>query len=191
MNHAELLRALLPEPYGAGLQATGAPRLAAELAVEGAALDNILARGDALLAELDPRTTSELLADWERMAGLPDPCVVGAGVTQTVPQRQAALVARLSMVAGQSRAFFIALAASLGYSITISEWWDYPGGTGDPAGGITGVHVWRVNAAATNVREFTAGSMAGEPLRTWGNELLECVLSRFAPAHTTLLFGYV
>ena len=34
-------------------------------------------------------------------------------------------------------------------------------------------------------------SVAGEPLRSWGNNLLECTMERIKPAHTVLIFAYV
>jgi uncharacterized protein YmfQ (DUF2313 family) len=39
--------------------------------------------------------------------------------------------------------------------------------------------------------EFRAGlSAAGERLRTWGNDTLECKLNQLKPAHTIALFAY-
>jgi uncharacterized protein YmfQ (DUF2313 family) len=75
--------------------------------------------GDLLERESDPRQTVELLPDWERNWGLPDPCYAEP---QTVGQRQLALVMRMTLEGGQSRAFFIDIAAQIGYSITITEY---------------------------------------------------------------------
>ncbi|MEH2565342.1 YmfQ family protein [Bradyrhizobium sp. AZCC 2289] len=74
---------------------------------------------DLLETESDPRTTVELLHDWERNWGLPDPCYTAQ---QTIGQRQLALVMRMTMRGAQSREFFIEVAAMLGYSITITEY---------------------------------------------------------------------
>jgi uncharacterized protein YmfQ (DUF2313 family) len=74
---------------------------------------------DLLETESDPRQTVELLPDWERNWGLPDPCYTSP---QTIDARQTALVARMTMLGGQSRQWFIEFAAKLGYSITISEY---------------------------------------------------------------------
>lgn len=51
-------------------------------------------------------------------------------------------------------------------------------------------HRWRINAPTTTVTEFTVNSPCTDPLRTWGNALLECVMNRYKPAHGELLFGY-
>ncbi|MCW5666465.1 MAG: DUF2313 domain-containing protein [Piscinibacter sp.] len=143
-----------------------------------------------LVGESDPRLTVELLPDWERVAGLPDPCV-GAG--QTLELRRAALTAKLTNVGGQSRAFYLEVAARLGYSITIDEFFTEAEAiaAGIPYTGTSWAHTWRINAAEETVREFrVGGSVAGERLRSWGNEMLECVMNRLKPAHTILLFAY-
>jgi uncharacterized protein YmfQ (DUF2313 family) len=69
--------------------------------------------------ESDPRFTVELLPDWERAWGLPDPCYEAP---QTIAERQLALIMRMTVLGSQSRAFFIGIAAQLGYTITISEY---------------------------------------------------------------------
>lgn len=165
-------------------------RTLAALAAEAARVDN---RVRQLVDEADPRQTAELLLDWERVAGLPDTCVVLAGQTQSAAQRRAALVARLTMLGGQSKAYFIALAASLGYTVTITEFRPFRAGqsyAGDPIA-TNWQFAWRVNAPLNTVTPFRAGgAVAGDPLNAWGNKLLECVLNRFKPAHTTAVFAY-
>jgi len=74
---------------------------------------------DLLEQESDPRHTVELLPDWERNWGLPEECIVAP---QSIGERQNALVHKMTMIGGQSRQFFIDLAASIGYTITISEY---------------------------------------------------------------------
>ena len=63
---------------------------------------------DLLERESDPRQTVELLPDWERNWGLPDPCYEAP---QTIGERQLALVMRMTMQGAQSREFFIDVAA--------------------------------------------------------------------------------
>lgn len=144
-----------------------------------------------LLNEVQPGTTIEMLSDWERVAGLPDPCVTTG---QTIQERRNALLSRLSSAGGQSREFFMLLAAYLGFSITITEYRQFRAGisrVGDAVCGEDWLYTWRINAPETTIIEFRAGlSVVGEPLRSWGNELLECVFNRLKPAHTVLLFGY-
>lgn len=189
------------DEYGdalAGLLPTGAAwprdpqsallRLVRSLAVE---LERMDQRAAQLLAETDPASTSELLPDWERVVGLPDPCVTTG---QTVAERRQALEGRLTSVGGQSRRFFIELAARLGYSITIDEFASAAAATaaGIPYAGDGWAHTWRVNVPTTvAVTPFRVGAgSVGEPLRVWSNEVLECQFNRYKPAHTRVLFAY-
>lgn len=189
-GYIELLAALLP-PGVAWRSEDGSTMddLLGAMAEEFARVDG---RADDLHDEADPRTTVELLADWERIAGLPDTCLAGA--TQTMQERRAALVGRLTARGGQSRQFFIDLAASLGYTVTITEFRPFRAGISTAGDALTNgdwIFAWRVNAPETTIVSFRAGlSAAGEPLRTWGNTRLECAIERLAPAHTIVLFGY-
>src|SRR5262245_35338319 len=83
----------------------------------------IQARDCDLLAEAYPCGAAELLADWERVLGLPDECTLGGDWTLT--QRRTFVCAKLAAPGGQSRAFYVALAASYGYTITIVEHWPW------------------------------------------------------------------
>src|SRR5580765_5229071 len=67
---------------------------------------------DLLEQESDPRLTLELLPDWERNWGLPDPCYTAP---QTIGERHAELLRRMTMIGSQSREFFIGVAEKLGY----------------------------------------------------------------------------
>jgi uncharacterized protein YmfQ (DUF2313 family) len=148
-------------------------------------------RAENLLDEVDPRTTSEMLLDWERIAGLPD---LFSGDLDTVQERREALVTKLTNVGGQSRAFFIALAARLGYTITITEFRPFRVGVnaaGDALNGGPWNYTWQVNAPETTIKEFRCGQSAvGEALRSWGNDLLESAISTYKPAHTHVIFAY-
>lgn len=74
-------------------------------------------RADELIAELDPRTTTELLEDWERAFGLPAPCMPAS---QTLADRRAALWAKMTAIGGQSRAYYFEQMRKLGF---VSERW--------------------------------------------------------------------
>jgi uncharacterized protein YmfQ (DUF2313 family) len=169
------------------LQGTVLGRLLEGLGVE---LWRVEQRALDLLREADPRTTSELLADWERVAGLPDPCT---GTLESAAARRAALASRLGSLGGQSRAYFIGLAASLGYEVSITEFDAFHAGmtVGQPLYGTDWQFAWQVNAPEVSVRTFVAGAgVAGDPLRDWGNELLECTFARVKPAHSVVIFAY-
>ena len=75
--------------------------------------------GDLLETESDPRTTIEMLSDWERNWGLPDYCFVGVG--QNLAQRRYFLILKMTLEGGQSREWFIWVCNQLGYDVGITE----------------------------------------------------------------------
>lgn len=189
-EYVESLRQLLPS--GSVWRTEPGTRLRQLLEALAGRLVAFHARAVGLLDEADPRTTTELIADWERVAGLPGPC---GDLGETLQQRRAALVQALTATGGASAAYFEALAVSLGYpGVTITEF--DPFRAGDPVGGaVTGdtvAFVWQVNVpVSVAISSFRVGqSVAGEPLRAWGNEQIECVFNHLKPAHTTILFAY-
>lgn len=149
----------------------------------------ICARDSHLLEDAFPVAPVELLPEWELTLGLPDPC---AGPAPTLELRQQQVAARFIASGGQSRPYMIAVAAALGYSITITEYSPSRFGRafGLPFGGAPWAFAWRVNAAAVTVRPFRFGDSFGEPFSSWGNAVLECEIIRLAPAHTVVLFSY-
>lgn len=163
-------------------------KLTGALAGELARVDG---RAGALRDEADPFFTLELLPDWERVLGLPDPCVTEP---QSTEQRRAAVVARLAARGGQSRAFYLALAAALGYQIEVREF--RPATCVSPCtaaltqSGAGWTYAWAVVAPLDTITVATCRSTCVDRLRTWGNERLECALRRVKPAHTVLLFIY-
>ncbi|MDO9235956.1 MAG: DUF2313 domain-containing protein [Aquabacterium sp.] len=189
-DYLRQLQALLPPgPAWPKDDAASLTRLLTSLAQELARVDG---RALQLVEEADPRATAELFADWERVAGLPDACAVAFGGDQTVAQRRAALVGRLTTLGGQSAAYFIGLAAALGYAITISEFAEHS--VNDDVEHLLYDNAWnfawQVNAALNTVIELTVEGTVDDPLGAWGNALLECVIKRLAPAHTAVLFSY-
>jgi uncharacterized protein YmfQ (DUF2313 family) len=187
-DYASLLKALLPQ--GVAWAKDNASRLndlVFGLAEEFARLDS---RANTLLTELDPRETTELLYDWERVLGLPDNC--SGIVPDTLTERRNAIVTKLNAIGGQSSQYFIDLAAAAGFQITVTEFRPFVTGSdaGTPLYGEAWAYAWQVNSALNTITEFVAGSGAGEPLRDWGNALLECLINRYKPAHTTVLFAY-
>ena len=139
--------------------------------------------------EADPAQTVELLADWEAEFGLPDDCCPQGA---TLAQRRTALLARIADPGGQSRARMIAVAKSLGYDITITEFEPLCAGfsAGALAYGDDWCFAWQVNAPSHSVRYWSAGDGAGELLTIWDSTTLECVLNRIKPSHSVLIFSY-
>lgn len=149
-------------------------------------------RIDDLLNEADPRTTIELLADWERQAGLPDECVT---IEQSYPQRIAALVSKVTMKGGQSRQYFIEMANSLGYdNVTIDEFepMSCNDTCNDELNSEDDRFVWRINLPSDgSVYVMSCNDTCNDALQSWGDEIIECRINKYKPAHTTALFAYI
>jgi uncharacterized protein YmfQ (DUF2313 family) len=120
-----------------------------------------------LIADAFPATTNELLPEWEKSLGLPDPYL---GPDLSIDQRRAHVAAKFTLRGGQTPAYFISVAAALGYTITIKQFAPFRAGrshAGVPAGGAAWAFAWQVNAPLTTIQYFRAGkSAAGDPLRT-------------------------
>lgn len=187
------MQALLPQ----GAAWSRAPdaqltKLLRALAQEFARID---ARSYAMLDEADPRTTLELLPDWERLVGLPDACVP---VTGSVRERQMAVATKIAGLGGQSAAYYIDLAGSLGFAIEIEEFAPFTTDSRVDADVMDDnwAFVWRVSL--TNDDDvsdyssawFTTDSGVDERIRNFGSGQLECLIRRAAPAHTIVQFAY-
>ena len=144
-----------------------------------------------MLVDAFPPTTYELLPEWESTLGLPDPC---AGAAPTIPARRAQVVARLTAVGGASIPQLVAFAASLGYTVSITQYSQARAGmlkAGQPCCGYDWNFAWKITAPLNTVVRAVAGSMAaGDPLASWGNAVLECEFRAVMPAHTIPIFAY-
>jgi uncharacterized protein YmfQ (DUF2313 family) len=158
-------------------------------------LNEVDQRASDLIDELDPRTTTEMLLDWERLLGLPDECL---GTPDSLKGRRDAIVAKLVGIPSPTPAALVALAADIGYTVSIEEhsFQESRCGyavCGDTIGGAQWGHTFTVHApAAASVTSRAACGTArcGDPIRSWGNELLECIIAAAKPAHTTVIFLY-
>jgi len=186
-DYRQQMMALLPPSDVLDLSADSTLyKLLDAMAAEMARID---ARADDLVRELDPRTATELLYDWEAELGLPSAC---APLATTLAERRDAAHAKLTERGGQSRQYFIELAAKLGFTITITEFTEHTVGStvNQPLYGQPWPFWFQVNAPADTVRAGTVQSAVNEPLRTWGNALLECAINEDKPAHTQVLYAY-
>lgn len=150
------------------------------------------ARFRTLIDEADPRTTSALLADWERVAGLPDLCAVAFGGEQSEAQRRIALLTRLISKGGMSRAYYLSVIQALGYTATITEFHEMTVGddVDAPIVGEAWEAAWQINAPLNSLAELTVSDDVETAIATWGDALLECVLNRINRAGAVLVFNY-
>lgn len=141
--------------------------------------------------EADPNTSVQVLSEWERVVGLPDPC---SAIRSTLAERRDEVVTRLSTRGGQSRKFFIDLAESLGYTITIQEFDRFVAGSdaGDRLYNKDWIFAWKIIAPSNQGNVFRAGSgLAGDRLSFTTDNSFECLITRHQPAHTILMFEYI
>jgi uncharacterized protein YmfQ (DUF2313 family) len=144
------------------------------------ALAQELSRVDGRVGDLVDEITvaddaNEMLPDWERVLGLPDPC---APAPTDPAIRRARIRAKLSSVGGQSRAYFLSVLAQLGVTVTIDELHGFRmglNGMGDGVGGGEWANTWQINVPGT----LDADTQA----------LLKCVINQLKPAHTAVLWS--
>jgi len=163
-------------------------RLLSGLSSGYSAIDRCLIR---LTRELDPRSTSILLDDWERFAGLPDACSLD-GATES--ERRAAVVAKIAATGGASADYFIAIAAALGYrgaTVTESQVARYGRARfGERYQGIAWRHVWHMNIPVQGSTPARFTDRYGIRYRQSSNTVLECRIVKLKPSHTKVIFHY-
>ena len=188
---ADVMR-LLPSGW-AFPDSTDADSITAQFFTPLAAMMSIFEGGaEALLDEVDPRDAEHLLADYERVLG-PDP---DGRDTSTLGQRRLVAWQRWTQPGGQSIAFFQALAAVFGQTITITE-----RRTSRCGGAQCGAErsaptpaqfVWLVGLPAATVLRSRSGAA------TCGAASVGVIvpspligpITRAAPAHTKPIFSY-
>ncbi|HCP8498029.1 TPA: DUF2313 domain-containing protein [Escherichia coli] len=186
MNMVDLFRAMLPpvsyDPNG--------KYISAELVAEANVMEAVKASAARVLAQITPLQSSMTLSDWERVYDV----APREGATQQ--ERRQNILVKMAATGGLSIPYFKNLAASLGYTITITE----------PRAFRTGVNrcgdrlfipemrwVWQVNVigAKTPVYRFRTGASAtGEPLTAFGESILENTFKDLKPAFTDCYFTY-
>nr|WP_277402176.1 putative phage tail protein [Achromobacter insuavis] len=145
-----------------------------------------------LVAQFDPLLADELLEDWERLYDLPDECL-DAPVGKE--QRRQRVNMRRLMLGGARPEYFRQMVIGLGYpDARIDEFRPFRATSKCTAAINQGGwrFAFRVNVVASaNIVQATAISKCTAPLRAWGDPGLLCLLSRYKPAHTVVLVGYV
>lgn len=165
---------------------------------------------DLLEQESDARRTIELLVDWERNWGLPDPCY---GDALTIGERQALLVFKMTLLGGQSRAWFQYVSTWNGQpEVTIGEFAPFMAGVSqagetrelDSDGELVGNYRWYIGppemrfywTAHLGQLSYTwfrasSGQAGVDPHLRIGTPLdTDCLLRRWKPAHTELVFDF-
>lgn len=149
-------------------------------------------QAESMLLEADPRVAPFLLDGYERVLG-DDPCL-GPSSALPLAIRYQLAHQRWTNRGGASIAYFVALAAAIGVTITIEESEPFVAGVGEAGAELileTGRFEWIVHLPPTVLVEFEAGgSEAGSPLGDFVASPVECLIRSRAPAHTTVYFTY-
>jgi len=161
-----------------------------------------------MLIEVEPSTADEALDTWEGVLGLPDECTPD-GLLKS--ERQNQLVQKLTNIGGLSKTFFEFGGAQLGFVITADNHLNFVAGrarAGDKltnyfnrhfvAGSVAGTSLtevgWRfvfgVEMPITAAEHFVAGSFAGDPVRSFSNELIECTIKKLKSARSQVFFTF-
>ena len=147
-----------------------------------------------LLDERDTRKTSELLIDHEIDFGLPDEC---SPDEQTIQERRLEAHGRLIALGQQNPAYYIELAAALGWTIAITEYSAFicgVHGMGDPCGDSDNFFYWKITVTIGGgdiVYFICGGSECGDSLAFLGDiGAVTCAFERYKPAHTQLLWEF-
>lgn len=158
-------------------------------------------RAGELLIEADPRKASETFEEWEDSYGLPSLC---APSDQSMADRRAALIGRIIGRGGMTIQDYLDLAEGLGYegaqvlefreaTVEVEAATGHRGAAiGDDMNSADWDLTWRVLLPAGVVRESVINeAVAEDPLRSWGDELIECSLRHAAPSWLILQIGYL
>lgn len=193
-EYVGMLKELLP-PGPAWPRGDSASLYALMFEVWGAELARADSRACALITENDPRTAIETFDDWLTEWGLPDDCIRAWSEVNDSTLRRL-LIWKIQTIGSQNWKYFVDLAGMFGYIITVDEFNKHTvrSRVTDVLASEMWPHTWRVNVLSARGSSMTFHEVTGEakePLAWWGDSLIECLIKRYAPAHTTLYFGYI
>jgi len=175
-SYFQQLQQLLPPGPAFDLELQ--PDLAQMLAALSPELARIDQNNEALLLELNPATATVLLPVWEGYLGLPDVCVVPG--SQTLEERRAAVIAKLTATGAPQLSFYQRLGVQSGVPIQIEEF-----------------RPCRVGPASAG--DFLYGDgwpwswIASAPVEAFGTDAaatLDCRLQQEAPEYTDVVLSF-
>ena len=175
-SYFQQLQQLLPPGPAFDLELQ--PDLAQLLASLAPELARVDVNSEALLLELNPATASVLLPVWEGYLGLPDLCVVPG--SQTLEERRAAVIAKLTATGAPQLSFYQRLGVQSGVPIQIEEF-----------------RPCRVGPASAG--DFLYGDgwpwswIASAPVEAFGTDAaatLDCRLQQEAPEYTDVVLSF-
>lgn len=180
-GNADALKLLFPIPLG--------PTFETALTCDALNLDRTQASADQLLAEIFPDGAYNLLPDWERVCG------ITPAIGDVVQLRCDRVISKLRELGDIKAPWFIKLAATMGFTITITHLTPFMSGwntAGDPLYVEDVWWVWQIHVTGTPVYNFRSGqALASERLSWWpAATALEDLFNDLKPADVYLQFVY-
>lgn len=192
-GYRRILQSLLPR--GAAWPTEPAAHMTRLLDAVAASLARLDGSALGLLTDALPADALRMLADWERIAALPDECATD--ISRDIEVRRGILVARMLLHRHQTPATYIAIARAMGYTATIIEH-DEIRARGisdlDTSGGRWR-YVWWIQVSTGGLyRYWDTLSTCETPLCRYDGPAdaeLACRLQTATPAHTYLVVQWV
>lgn len=190
MDYITLLAQLLPPGLALSLEQNDTADLLGKTAAE---LQAVVRLDEILLREVDPRNSILLLDEIENSLGLPDRCSVGG---QSQAERQVTAYNKLTDRSGVRRTRYIDIIQQLGIAQPqIDRFYLHTcNNTCEDAvfDHTDWLFTWSITLDdSAKSTPATCQSDCEEPLESWGNTQIECVLHKEAPAYSNLLIKYV
>lgn len=178
MLHRDALQLLMPIDLGGE-----APR---DLETEGRHLDVAQASAEQLIREMFADSAADIVA-WERVLAI----APASDATRT--ERVNEILYRLRTLGRLDRQYFIGIAATVGYEITITELHPLMAGWGEAGHEVMSQEVWwiwQVTIADGFTQYARAGrAAAGDPLEWYRDDRhLKEIFEDLKPAHTMVIF---
>jgi len=165
-----------------------------------------------LLKEIDPSQTDELFDDWEAMVGIPDECTPEF---RTQQERRDQIIQKLAVQSNLSASFYEEIGAFYGFDVTVTNHLSFQVGRSTVRDDLTNydnprdvfeagqdqvgqrlqspgwLFYFNVDLPASAVESFMVGqNTVGQPLVSFGNDLLQCTYYRLKPAHSGITFTF-
>lgn len=191
LNYRQMLATLLPP--GPAWDIESAPQTHKTLDALAIEFERVQSRINDLIDEMDPASVRELIPDWEIVMGLPDKCT---GPEPTFEDRRRAVQQRLLSIGEQRPAYFIKIAQQCGYpNARIVEHRAPRFGRSRFGVARFGTRrqqfIWTVNLGKRRAAGRRFGlTVFGERFGENPDSAVECLIRRYAPAHTLVLFEH-
>lgn len=144
-----------------------------------------------LINESDPTTASVTLTDWFYQWGIPDECLKGQ--ESDIEELRRELIIKIRTL-GYTFAEMVPYIGNLcGYEASLDTADLFTvGSTVDQRiyDSSWASWYWSVTANVLNQEFFKTTGRVNERLSTWGDDIFECLIKHYAPAHTGVIFKY-